>query len=314
MFRLRSAAISVAAGLVLFASQLFVAPATVLGRTDNMSKPIIFIHGYDGSGCDRDWWDLVNFLKRMGFTGKYYMLNYLDGDDACPALPGGQLINSSLFGFGSHTGDTNYGHTGTSHTHDTSIRHLAYHLAWYIWSNFTSRGVDVDVVAHSMGGLVIRYAVSAVEHGLANFPASLFVEDVVTLGTPHNGAFFSSWLDTLQGREMEPDATLITWLKNNAQWPSGTHPGSLTDWTVIGSYNDLLVGQTTATSMRVLHRFRYDQDPEFPIGHMDYMHVEFPGRYFYVESGNATADGDWHWVYEYFPVEMTQAALTYGVY
>ncbi len=100
---------------------------------------------------------------------------------------------------GSHT--YWFGHSGTTHSNNTSIRHLAWHLANYIATNFTARDLVVDVVAHSMGGLMIRYALA--KQGVDSFPR-LKVEDVVTLGSPHNGASFAALMGTTQGAEMEP--------------------------------------------------------------------------------------------------------------
>ena len=102
----------------------------------------------------------------------------------------------------------------TGHSNNTSIRHLAWHLANYISANWTAKGIAVDVVAHSMGGLLIRYAMA--KQGVDGFPR-LRVEDVITLGSLHGGAHFAALTGTTQGAEMEPSSSLIAWLSTWGQ-------------------------------------------------------------------------------------------------
>lgn len=57
---------------------------------------------------------------------------------------------------------------------------------------------ELAVVAHSMGGLVIRGAVHAAKHGALGWPAKL--RHIVFLGTPHHGAPLEkagSWVDAI---------------------------------------------------------------------------------------------------------------------
>ncbi|HYV00871.1 MAG TPA: hypothetical protein VEM93_00790, partial [Actinomycetota bacterium] len=73
----------------------------------------------------------------------------------------------------------------SSHSADTPLEHLGYHLAWYIYDHYTVDGQTVDLVGHSMGGLIIRYALTKAEEHDPDFPPGLLVEDIVTLETPH---------------------------------------------------------------------------------------------------------------------------------
>ena len=57
-------------------------------------------------------------------------------------------------------------------TNNEPIEHVACELAWYIYTNWTSHGQNVKVVAHSMGGLIIRYAIQMMGHD-SHFPSSL---------------------------------------------------------------------------------------------------------------------------------------------
>lgn len=80
---------------------------------------------------------------------------------------------------------------GGRHDGDTPIEHLAFHWAWAVHDRYASSGLCVDAVANSMGGLIVRYAIGAysqrAEPGFAEFPPSLCVSNVATLGTPHAG-------------------------------------------------------------------------------------------------------------------------------
>ena len=228
--------ILIAALLLTLATQH--ATATAVGaRTDDTSKVTIFIHGYSGGDCEGDWGFLIDHMRAKGWTGSFYVPKFLSGDSSCNPRPG--VAMGCMNCTGSHT--YWFGHSGTTHSNNTSIRHLAWHLANYIATNFTAKGVVVDVVAHSMGGLMIRYALA--KQGVDDFPR-LKVEDVITLGSPHNGASFAALMGTTQGAEMEPSSTLIKWLKDWGMNPQGQGG---TDWSVIGSHGDLIVQEDSAT-------------------------------------------------------------------
>ena len=42
------------------------------------------------------------------------------------------------------------------------IEHLGYRLAWMIYTEYSSKGITVDIVSHSMGGLITRYALAQI--------------------------------------------------------------------------------------------------------------------------------------------------------
>ncbi len=68
------------------------------------------------------------------------------------------------------------------------IRHLGCLLAWFINYRNTANGVSAVILAHSMGGLIVRDAIGESGRGVPGFPASkLNVTQVVTVGTPHGG-------------------------------------------------------------------------------------------------------------------------------
>ena len=278
------------------------ATATAVGaRTDDTSKPTLFIHGYSGGDCEGDWGFLMDNMRANGWTGTFYVQKFLSGDSNCNPRP------NMTMGCMSCNGGHGYwfGHTGTTHSNNTSIRHLAWHLANYIATNFTAKGLAVDVVAHSMGGLMIRYALA--KQGVDSFPR-LMVEDVVTLGSPHSGASFAQLTGSTQGAEMEPGSSLITWLKAWGMNPKGTGG---TDWTVIGSHGDLIVQEDSATAMSAPHRWRYTTSPSW-IFHRDYMKSSSSAtrraQYPCVNSAG------WCETSTHYPVQMIRAATKSGTH
>jgi triacylglycerol esterase/lipase EstA (alpha/beta hydrolase family) len=90
-----------------------------------------------------------------------------------------------------------------------------------------TRATTVDIVAHSLGGLVARIAVT--DHGLADH-----VRTLVTLGTPHAGTHPARFANTSRTRDLRPDSALIQRV-NAKPWPDGVH--AVTFW----SRNDLII-------------------------------------------------------------------------
>ena len=43
-----------------------------------------------------------------------------------------------------------------------TLARISYELAWYLWNDFGSKGEAVDLVGHSMGGIVIAYALQQI--------------------------------------------------------------------------------------------------------------------------------------------------------
>lgn len=131
--------------------------------------------------------------------------------------------------------------TGTTrprvaYTTDTSIVRLARDLAWFIHNQFTRRGETVDVLGHSMGGLVIREALRRVQAGARGFPRSAAVRRVLTISTPHLGREYACARNT-QCEQMSPSSAFIDRLQRNAA-PQGAGG---TRWFAMGT-RGVLVG------------------------------------------------------------------------
>ncbi len=72
---------------------------------------------------------------------------------------------------------------------------------------------QVDLVCHSMGGLVARLA-------LEDPDTAARVATVVTLGTPHAGTYAARYASTYHTLALRPDSALMDRLALQAPWPS----------------------------------------------------------------------------------------------
>jgi pimeloyl-ACP methyl ester carboxylesterase len=275
---------------------MFLLPSSTLARTNSRDKITVFLHGISGRSCTQDWRDQMLDMRSAGFTGDFYVVKFLSSDAPCDLSGIPNASNVSLFDFGTHSGV--YGHEGTSHDNNTDIRHLSWHLAHWLRDSIPD-DPPVDLVAHSMGGLIVRFALAKQSNG--DWPA-LDLEDVVTLGSPHGGVNFAAWTGTLQGRQMEPGSFLIGWLTEHAANPQGV---AGTEWTVMGSDGDFVVRPGTATKMEVPQRIRFGALP-WPIGHGGYMHVA-GSRTSKVWTGSGYVSR-----YTYGPLPRTRASLQYA--
>ena len=88
------------------------------------------------------------------------------------------------------------------------------------------RGGRVDLVGHSMGGLVARVY-------LQELGGARRVDRCVTLGTPHKGTYNAYWLWSRVGAELRPDSRLMERLQRSTGRASAVRFASL----VAGSDN-----------------------------------------------------------------------------
>ena len=282
---------------VVLALNVLPAPAAE-ARTDNRSKPVVYVHGYNafGDGADCNMWSSMdNTLRSWGLTGPKVTVKYYFGDTNCTKA----LQN---YGTGGRHFDPGYANWDRY----VRLEHLGYRLAWMLYNEYSSKGITVDVVAHSMGGLIARYALSQVARGHVDFPPYLYVEDAVTLGTPHSGTGWASFCWTTQCEQMRPGSSFVNWLATNAPNPQGSGG---TDWTAIGSYNDEIVSESSAVAMSASHKILYL--PSADVVHSDY----------YIDTTDArTADvnyndygGTWYaWYDAPYAVRWSDYSLLYG--
>ena len=286
--------------LALAAIGVAVAPAAE-ARTDNKSTRILMVHGYDPwgdptSSCDM-WNSMESTLKGLGYTGAFTSVGYYDIQVACDV---------SVIPYGSTS--KHYPPSGGVHDRYVNIEHLGYEFAWMVYERYAKYGETVDVVAHSMGGLVARYALAQVDRDHPDFPSDLHIDDVVTMGTPHAGSGYASWCWTTQCGDMSTGSSFLSWLKTYGPNPQ---VGYGTDWTAMGSYDDGTVSESSAVDMQAAHKVLY-----MGSANIDHSH------YYTSTSLTSTADvyyqdngGAWYaWYDGHWPVEWTNFSLYRGTW
>lgn len=241
-------------GAALLASLLLIpaSPAHAKEQKDDgVARAVIFVHGIDPWGnneADCGQWDSAKkeLRENWGYKGEMVTWGYYKGSKNCDdSYPG---------------------------TVNTDLRTVGKELAAYIEKNWGSKGLAVDIVAHSMGGIVTREAI--IQSNTQERDVS--VEDVVTMGTPNQGAPFAGLCSSRQCEQIRPtdggsDRNWYLWARNLlSQKGTRLHetPGG-TDWSTIGSEGDLVVSPYSSTSgIYVQNKYRYLGNDG--IGHSDY--------------------------------------------
>lgn len=240
MSRIGRIAITAATAAVA-AATLSVGAVTPAGAATGTSTTVLLVHGFDGGNVleadapldsavncgdstQKAW---VNGLRARGHTDVRTVGFYV-GDHNC-------------FSYVADRGNN---------TVWTSLTELGRELAWLIHDGYTRHGRNVAISAHSMGGIVVRSALSGVQNRLAGFPPAIQVSDVVTSGSPHAGTGIGSVCAATWGAaptqctEMAPGSAFLASLAHNPQGGIGS-----TDWTLVGSDCDTVVSAGSALSM-----------------------------------------------------------------
>lgn len=131
-------------------------------------------------------------------------------------------------------------------TVNTSLDQVAREFTNLIANRFGTTPVAIS--AHSMGGLVVRRALHGVDDGHSGFSTNIRVTDVVTSGTPHDGASITAFCSNgvvsyVQCQQAAPGSSFLNALKHNPQTTGGT------DWTLVGATCDPIVSGTSALAM-----------------------------------------------------------------
>lgn len=233
---------SISAGLALYAplkTAFAAAPPT----------DVLFVHGFsnvESTDCTSTWNTAENYfishqwpgaptapgqepgtLHTVGFYNNdshcSYSLNLPDpstGQRWDPLVKGTYACSQTIVPY--FGGDYNPSSNGTYNEH---IGRLACKLAWLIWDKFTSQGKPVVIVAHSMGGLIVRdalYLTSKKPEITALYPDHLLVPAVVTLASPHIG--LADWKTTIF------EWTCAGSNNNTCNQPTYMSTGSTNDW------------------------------------------------------------------------------------
>lgn len=206
-------------------------PEPEVGSTGPVLNPhaervVLMVHGFGARGghdCDDYFRGMREGLGAELGSENVVTIRWYAGDENCSdTIPG--------------VGDN---------TIQTSVEEIATELADYVQGEYSANGVPVDIVAHSLGGLIVRSM-------LQQRGSDLLVGRVITLGTPHAGVYFSlpAFLGCPVGNigiyqcvQSSAGSDFITSLEHNPQSAISTH------WTLIGTHHDAVVGPETALSM-----------------------------------------------------------------
>lgn len=191
------------------------------------SWPVVLIHGFTSASsddCPQEFGNLPQYLPLHAFTGPVISIGYYASDTNCTT----SIVNWSA------THDTtdhcalDYEIPGADGTNGEDLRHVACELDWYLWDNWWVHGWNVDIVAHSMGGLIAQWGLAA--HG-GSLPTNRYTQDVVTAGTPYEGLAQLLPCGCLQAQQIQTGSDFLAALSTNGN-PQAT---AGTNWTMLGS-------------------------------------------------------------------------------
>ncbi|MEA3203441.1 MAG: hypothetical protein QOI63_1116, partial [Thermoplasmata archaeon] len=251
------------------------ASAPAPSYTGNRDQPIVFLNGFDppigdgsvsGKDVDGEWAPYMTALQGWGWSGQMgaIALGGCDQDfqpgwntelHGKPGVPDIHALAN-----GAHSEAANHRNPSEcdrivlvppvgppvvipgrpavgTHNPDTSLEHLAYHWAWTVRDLLGTQ--CVKAVGHSMGGLVMRYALARVQAGDPDFPSDICIDDAVGVATPNNGADQNKYIDACvfvslayECNQQQSGSDFLTGLGANARNPQGAGG---TDWTNLGS-------------------------------------------------------------------------------
>jgi hypothetical protein len=246
--KLRIALAAVLTGAVLLGPAAHCASAATPAANDSADETVYLIKGYGQDltapantwSCATRWRKAISAMHRRHWTGQLVRVGFYrqdTSDEGCD-------VNLTERGSG-----------GAFGTQDTPLRELGRRLAWNIYNVYSRKGKSIDIVGHSMGGLIARAAIAGYARHEPGWPPVLHVEDVVTLGTPHDGTLTAAVCFTRQCKDMRHGSDFIDWL---AETPNPQAAGG-TDWTLIGAYDDGVAppGVSTPGRMHARHLVIY---------------------------------------------------------
>jgi|GEM_PF-6503776 len=271
-------------------------------KAANNTDDILLVHGYNVgavSPCDV-FGTVQKYFPGLGWSGNIKALYYYSNKGQCDTpMDFGDTRCDNY-----HTNDPDpfqsYAEGQTSET----IQHLGCRFAWYVWDNYTSQNKNVRVIAHSMGGVVVRWAMYATKIrdkntlGQNALPSSLGISRIVTVSSPHNGASFPhngggpGIVVDEQGAELDPGSDFLKVLNSS----TGLDPevgSTYTYWTTIGSEGDNTVSDSSAIYMgsdaKIVYRKAPFNDPNMKPQNLDHGSILSDGVS-YDPSGKAYMD------------------------
>jgi pimeloyl-ACP methyl ester carboxylesterase len=174
-------------------SQVTPAKTIIEALPDDGYRPVLFVHGLGGH--PGNFGGARAYFRFMGRTRSYAI-----------AFPSHERIPEMA--------------ASLKHTVDAMIS-----------LNQLDDGTKIDIVAHSQGGLVARYALSD--------PAfAARVHTLVTMGTPHAGTYTARFAATTKTLDLRPDSEVVTTLAAQLPWPG---PPAMPQIVSLWSKSDLLL-------------------------------------------------------------------------
>ena len=271
-------------------------PGSAAAKDQN--RPLILVHGHEadsGVNCRSTWLDLMAHFRVYGYKGSFHPVQYYRDDTGCAEYYGPGGAPEIMYA-----------------TSDTKIQDIAKKLAWYIYEKHNKRGTGVNIVAHSMGGLIVRYMIDAVQRHKSGFPPVIVAPSVVTLATPHDGIDYI-WVGCRTGQcdQMDSSSSFIDYLQTSARNPQG---GYGTWWSLGGSHADNTVDEGSATSMSVKYKMHWAEDTN--LEHSDFMHEKITGNVFSINAhcwstttGSNFVEGQCYW-----PIQWAHTLIAYYGY
>jgi hypothetical protein len=221
----RRRGLALVTALAVAATMLGAGPAGAVSGDHVAARTVVIVHGWSGAGNTEDC--------RHDFPGIDTTIRGMDGP-----YPTGLYQSYQYWGYyGNQAGtcDLNFASATTA----TTLTELADRFSSAFESRFytgVANPTKVDIIAHSMGGLIVRAALTYHTgrfHGL--------VEDVVNGGTPHNGGVNNCTSTAAPCDQQLYDASLGSPFLNtlNCRPLAGGGCGPVlpagVDWTDIGS-------------------------------------------------------------------------------
>ncbi|HJQ43003.1 MAG TPA: hypothetical protein VJ831_07960 [Jatrophihabitantaceae bacterium] len=211
-------------------------PQVSVAATRDAMAPLVVVHGYSDLSCP-------GFDVQTAMAGPA-LFAWNHGEYMRPFVP------ISYYTCDFNGVDITGGHRATA---NTDLRVVAKQLAWWVHDNYTVRGHTVELIGHSMGGLIIRYALFKVATHTTGWPSTLLVQDAIGVSTPNAGMVMGC--PTMQCTQLSIGSALVKELAvPAAQNPQGTGG---TDWTMIGGSSCDVVTAASAMAMSGAHRIDY---------------------------------------------------------
>jgi triacylglycerol lipase len=120
------------------------------------------------------------------------------------------------------------------------IEHAARGLREYLRRHV--RGGRVDLVCHSLGGLVARVY-------LEQLGGARRVDRCITLGTPHRGTYNAYWLASRVGRELRPDSDVLERLAASG----GAEAGNVRYTSIVAGSDNMVIPRVFAAGGDTVH-------------------------------------------------------------